>query len=309
MATARQCAVLFGLFATHAAFADVTVRSKIDYKLGSYVPAAAAQAMRKQTAETVANGLVYRIKGKRSLASWGAMLLITDQEKGVITLLDPKEKRYASCALADYGDKLKAAMPALPAEAQQMLENFKIDANSAKTGNTEMIRGIKAEEMLINVAVDPAGAMAGMMSMKVEMHIWTATSEEMERIPAVKELAAYMAGQSDGAAPASTTARMFSQMPEFAGRLKLPIEEMMKVSSKAVLRTSVKMMMPASARMMGAANPDEPFNEMTTDLIELSADPIPDSVFDVPADYKIAPLEDLIQLLNLPAAGPTVVVP
>jgi TonB family protein len=49
---------------------------------------------------------------------------------------------------------------------------------------------------------------------------------------------------------------------------------------------------------MGATNPDEPFTVMTTDMTELSTDAIPDSVFQVPAGYQEAKIEELVQLMN-----------
>jgi hypothetical protein len=59
-----------------------------------------------------------------------------------------------------------------------------------------------------------------------------------------------------------------------------------------------KMIMPGSAKMMGALNPDEPLTEITTDVVELSSDAIPDSAFQVPADYQSAAMEDLVRLMN-----------
>src|SRR5690242_4726145 len=114
MRLATVCALVCGLLAAQSARADVTVRSKIDYKLGSYLPAAAAEGMNKSMGDTLANGVLVRIKGKRSLTSSGPLLIITDQDKGTITLLDPKGKRFAATSLAEYGDKLKLGMPQMP---------------------------------------------------------------------------------------------------------------------------------------------------------------------------------------------------
>ncbi|HTP30716.1 MAG TPA: hypothetical protein VMJ75_00990 [Candidatus Acidoferrales bacterium] len=286
--------LLFG----HTAHADVTMRSKLDYKLASFLPPAAAEAMNKQLGETVANGVVVRIKGQRAMANSGALQVITDREKGTVTLLDPKGKRYATCALAEYGEKLKSLMPNMPPEARQMFENMKIDVKSDKTGNSDTIRNIKAEETLVTITLDVPGPMAAMMAMRVEMHLWTAAAQELERLPALREVAAYTAQQLASSDSASGMAKMFAQIPGFADKLKPLLEQMMKGTSQAVLRTQMKMIMPGSAKMMGAANPEEPFTEMTTDLVELSTDTIPDSVFGVPSDYKDAPVEELLQMMN-----------
>ena len=286
-----------GLLTSHLLLADVTMRSKMDYKLGSFVPAAAAEQMNKQMGDMLANGIVLRIKGTRSMTSSGPLTVVSDREKGTITLVDPKGKRYANATLSDYADKLKAAIPQIPDAAKQMFENMKFDVKTDKTGKTDVIKGIKAEEMLIHLSMDMPGPMAGAMAMKMEMHMWAATKEELERVPALKELAAYLSAQAAGADPSSVANKIFAGIPGVGDKLKAPMDAMMKASSQAILRTEIKMVMPGSAKMMGATNPEEPFTDMTTDLVELSTNPIPDSVFQVPAGFQEAKLEELVGML------------
>jgi TonB family protein len=282
----------------HLAPADVTMRSKMDYRMGSFVPAAAAEAANKQMGDMLANGITLRIKGKRSSMSYGLLVTIVDSEKGTITLLDPKGKRYATTSVSDFADKVKAAMPQIPEAARQMLENIKLDVKTDKTGKTDTIKGIKCEELVTNVSMDMPGPMAAAMSMKMEMHMWAAMPDELARVPALKEIAAYMTNQASGMDPTATASKMFGQLPGFGEKLKGPMQEMMKSSSQAVLRTEIKMIMPGSAKMMGASNPDEPMMNMTTDVTELSTDPVPDSAFQVPAGYQETKIEDLVQMMN-----------
>src|SRR5205807_206148 len=124
----------------------------------------------------------------------------------------------ATSALAEYADKMKAAMPAMPPEAQNMFQNLKVDVKTDKTGKTEVIKGIKTEEMIVTMAMEMPGPMPA-MGITIEMHLWATT-------------------------------------------------------------------------------PDEPMTDMTTDLVELSTEPIPDSVFQVPAGYQAAKIEELIQLTS-----------
>ena len=313
MKLATACALAGALFLAQSARADVTMRSKIDYKMGSYLPAAAAEMLNKQMGDIVANGVSVRIKGKRSLTSSGLVLVLSDQEKGTVTLLDPKGKRYATSTLAEYPDKLKAAMPSIPPEAAKMMESMKFDVKTDRTGKTDVFKGIKAEELLVMVTVEMPAPMTA-MAMTMEMHMWAATKDELERVPALKELAAYMTAQATGTDPASMAAKMFGALPGVGDKLKGPMEQIVKASSQAVLRTQMKMKMPGTAQMMGAKDPNEPFMDMTTDLIELSAEPVPDAAFEVPADFQSAPLEDLIQLINparqqAPRAQPPAPVP
>lgn len=286
------------LLVATAAHADVTMRSKMDYRLGSFVPPAAAEGLKKQMADAVDNGIVVRIKGTRSLTSSGQFLLIMDQDKGTVTMLDPKGKRFATGTLSDYGEMLKAAMPVLPPEAKQMLDNLKVDVKTDKTGKTEIIKDIKAEETLVTVNIEMAGPMAAMGAMRMEMHLWVAAKEEMDRVPALKEISAYMSSKAAGMNAASAMTKMFGAMPGFGDKIKGAVEEMMKTTSQAVLRNEVKMIMPGSAKMMGALNPEEPMTEITTDLVEVSSETIPESLFQVPAGYQSAPMADLVRMMN-----------
>ena len=292
-----QFSLVNALWIASAAHADVTMRSKMDYRLGSFVPPAAAEGMKTQMAGLVENGTIVRIKGARSFTSTGPLQIIMDQDKGTITILDPKSKRYATTTLADYPEAAKKAMPVLPPDSQRLLENIKIDVKTDKTGQTNVIKGIKAEEMLVTVTMEMPGPMAAMGTTKMEMHLWTAAKEELERVPALKELAAYTGSQAAGMTGATVT-KMFSAMPGFGEKLKAPIEEMMKASSQVVLSVNMKMIMPGSAKMMGAANPDEPMTEITTDVAEISSDAVPDSTFQVPAGYQKAEVDELMQLMN-----------
>jgi len=276
--------------------ADVTVRSKMDYRLASYLPAAMADTTKKRMEDLVSNGTLLRIKGKRSYMAAGPLITISDGEKGTLTLLDPKGKRYATTTLTEYADKLKAAMPQLPEAARQMLQNLQVDVKTDKTGKTETLKGIKTEESVITMSVDMPGAAGPGMSIKMEMHMWMATPEELARVPALNEIAAYMKNQAAGNDPIGAMSKMFGQMPGFADKLKGPMEQLTK--SGAVLRSEIRMLMPAMAKMMGATNPDEPFMNMTTDLQELSTDPVPDSAFQVPAGYQEAKIEELVQAIN-----------
>src|SRR5437588_373824 len=119
-------------------FADVTVRSKMDYKLASYLPAPVADGMNKAMAETVASGTV--------------------------------------------------------------------------------IKGVKTEETLVTVTVTLPGPMAAMGAVTLELHMWAATNEELDRLPALKELATYHSTQ--GMEANSAMSRMFAGIPGVGEKLR-----------------------------------------------------------------------------------------
>src|SRR5262249_32710687 len=149
----------------------------------------------------------------RSSSTQGQLVVISDQEKGTVTLLDPKGKRFATASLSDYAEKLKASLPEMPPAAKQMLENMKIDVKTDKTGKTETIKGIKTEEMLVTMSIEMPGPMAAMGGMNMEVHLWAATKDELERMPALKEFVAYMTAQVAGTDLSSTMSKMFGQIP------------------------------------------------------------------------------------------------
>src|SRR4051794_36138855 len=102
MKSAFVFSLVCSLIPAHLLLADVTMRSKMDYKLASFLPAAAAEGMNKAMGDAVSNGVTVRIKGKRSIQQSGPLITITDQEKSTITLIDPKGKRYSTTSAADY---------------------------------------------------------------------------------------------------------------------------------------------------------------------------------------------------------------
>ena len=297
MKLATTCALLCGLVLVSSARADVTLNSKMDFKLASFLPPQAAEAMNKQLGQTMGSTIVLRVKGQRSLTNMGPLNVITDRGKGTLTLVDNKGKRFATSTIAEYGDRMKAAIPQLPPEAQKMFEGITIEAKTDKTGNTAVIKGIKAEETVLLVTVTMPGPMAAMGGINVEMHVWGATKEELDRLPALKEAAEYMSkdGQQDTDAMMS---KLVSALPGMGEKLKGPMEEMRKASSPAVLRREVKVLMPGSAKMMGAKDPNEPMTQFTIDLVDFSGDPIPDSVFETPPDYQSVKPEELIAMIN-----------
>jgi TonB family protein len=87
---------------------------------------------------------------------------------------------------------------------------------------------------------------------------------------------------------------------------------MVKASAGPMIRTRTVTYMPAMAAALGGA--DEPVAEVTMDLAELSAAPIPDSRFEIPGGYQTAAMEDLLSALfpaaqAVPPGGPKAEIP
>jgi TonB family protein len=290
--------------AGRAARADLTMRHTIDFKFGSFLAPSAVEAMKAQLGDQMPKETLVLIKGKKTYTALGRMVLIVDHDRGVITLMDQKERRFGTAPIAAYGDKIaeaqKQRMPVLPAQAQQMFDNMKFDAKTERTGQTAKIQGINAEETLLTVTMEIPNPSGMSMQMRMEMRQWTASAEEVDRNPALKELEIYGELQKAGADPMAMMTKSLATIPGMADKLRDAVREMTKNSGKAMLRVQTAVYMPQMALIAGGAG-DQPFTEYNMELAALSNAPLADSRFEVPADYQSAPVEDLIgQLLPAP---------
>ena len=174
--------VLFlGLCAVQAGRADLTLRYTYTYKLGSFLPPQALDAMKQQLGNRMGDGTTLQIKGDRVYTSMARMFAVTDYAKGEITVVDPETKRFATVPLDAYTAKMLAAqkLPAMPPDAQRIFDNMKLDVKTSKTGQTETIHGIRTEENLLAILMEVTAG----MQMRTEIHLWTAGADELQRTP------------------------------------------------------------------------------------------------------------------------------
>lgn len=268
------------------------------FRAASFLPASALDAAKQQTGSQLADGSTVLIKGDRVYSSLGQLVSITDYAKGVITVLDSKTRRFATLPLAEYPAKILAAQkrPPMSPDAQRIFDNMKLDVKSSKTGQTATIHEIRTEENLLVVSMELS---AGTL-MRTEIHNWIAASDELQRRPDLRELAAYTGKPKGGLDPMELATKSLLAMPGIGEKLRAPIEEMKK-SGGAVIRMRSATYMPL---MPGAQSTGEPITELSMEWAEISATAVPDSRFEVPAGYQAAPMEDLLGPL-FPAFPPT----
>ena len=248
-----------------------------------------------------------RVKGGRCSYSFGPLSMIIDAAKGELTLLNPSKKQFATIPAASYADRLTAAQP-FPAAAQQALQNIKMDVQSSKTGQTAVINGIQAEDNQVVLTMDVPGSP---VSIRMEMHEWLAAAAELDRVAPLKELAGCSAA-AGSADPSSMLQKLFGQMPGAGEKLSEAVRALSANKGTPGLKTEMAMYMPGLAALIqaqagGAAAPvdaNAPIMTMLMSLSELSLNPVPDSEFQIPADYKEAPLEDLYKALSGGRTGP-----
>jgi TonB family protein len=287
--------IILGLCAMQAGRADLTMRHTLTIKFGSFLPPQAMDAIRQQLGNRMPEGTLVQVKGDRVCASMAKMFSVTDYAKGQITLVDPETRRFATVPLADYPAKILAAqkLPAMSPDAQRIFDNMKLDVKASKTGQTATIQGIRTEENLLVFSLEVTAG----IQMRMEIHNWTAGVDELQGRPELRELAAYVGRPKGPLNPVEMVTKILAAVPGMGEKLREPMQEIMKASGGAVIRMQAATYMPAMAQAMGGGAPGatgEPAAEVTMELAELSAAPIPDSRFEVPAGYQTAAMEDLL---------------
>ena len=309
----RQCSFTLGLVVLWAAtgMADVTLRQSVTLNFSSLFPEAVRSAMQESVKSTLPSGTVLQIKNGRAVSSSATLTIMMEADGNRITLLNPKSKQYADTTYSEYLDATRGALKSVapPAQAQQAFQNLHHDVQTKKTGQFAMIQGVRAEESLI-VATMQMPSPAG--TMRMEMHYWIALPDDIRRVPALKELADY-AEQSRRKLDAANLVGSFTPMPGMT-ELMGAIRDLMKDNIGWPLKSSTKMYAPAMVQALQKApqpgqslDPNAPMMEILMDVAELSTNPVPDSVFSVPADYQAAPVEELVKALmpvqSRPPAG------
>jgi hypothetical protein len=283
--------------------ADTTVRYHTDIEInpGVGIPVAAVdQALGGM------RDMVIRIRGDKAHTSQGRFTSIVNLMTQDLTLIDPASKRFVTLSPAQYAEQLKAAVPAVPDQARAALAAMKTHIESRSTGRTASIQAIQAEEQEFVLTVDmllPGGPAPSTPFMKMAMQVWTAKPEETQRVPALQEFRNYTAAASSSINPVEMIKQVLSAMPGLGDSLVGMVEERAK-SGGLTLRTRIELSMPFLAtigqQLPGQAppagfDPNAPLMQMTQEVAELSASPVDEAIFQVPADYLPASLEEILR--------------
>jgi TonB family protein len=275
--------VFLGLCAAQAGRADLTMRHTFTLKFASFLPPQATDAIKQQLGNRLSQGSTVELKGDRVRVAMGEMYSVADYAKGEILLVDPKTKRFATVPLAEYAAKILTSqvMPPMPPDAQRIFDNMKLDVKTSKTGKTETTQGIRTEESVLTMTME----MTAGMQMRMEVHNWTASADELKNTPALGDLAIWAGRRKEGLDPMEMMTKSLAGLPGMGEKLRGPMQELMKGTGGAVIRMQARTFLPAMAQMSGGS--DEPVTEVSMDLA--------DSRFEVPAGYQSAAMEDLLK--------------
>lgn len=294
--------------------ADVTVRYTAEFK--SSLPGAMQQAA-AQLKSAMPAGTVLRIKGSKSYTEYGAMRAVADSSTKQMTLLDPDRKKFATTDADQYLKAVTGAIPKMPDGIASIIASFKMKTASKLTGRTATIQGIGTEEREIELSVE-APATQGMPAgplVRVVIQVWMSKESEMERVPALREWAAYNHSAISSANPASSLKKVFDMLPGMANGLSDTLQELTKPTS-VMMRMHFDLFMPAIAAAMKQMpaesnplgtdfDPNGSLMQMEQQVAELSTEPVPDSAFQVPAEYTQEPIDEYMKALMghfMPAA-------
>jgi TonB family protein len=286
-----------------AARADATIRYQSQISPSALIPQSLQSTLSSQTV---------RLKGNKAWNNAGDAVTIIDFAKQEVTLISAAHRIYATVPLSQYSEKSMALVSDLlgftasptgsPAETAaaglpegaaagitDMLAKMKTKVDSRLTGRKETILGVQTSEREIGITIEvpmPEGSPMPNLSMKMAIHVWSATPEEILRTPAIRELATYGLWQR--------YFLDFGRISESIAGLDISYSLMKEIEKdhSVVLRTSMEMEMPS---IPGLSTSSTPIMQMKTEAVELSAAPVDETLFQIPKEYAQAAFEQLMK--------------
>ena len=130
------------------------------------------------------------------------------------------------------------------------------------------------------------------------MQVWRASQNEIAHNPALVELVKYSNLTASSMDPLATLRQMPGPMQGLTESFKPVFEEMGK-DKALLLRTHMEASSPMMSLLMpqGApgVDPNSPLMSADQEISELSADPIDESIFQVPMGYKKVEIEEIFK--------------
>lgn len=281
------------ILATPLLFADVTLRYSMDFKMGVSLPTGAGPQMPSGPS-------VLRIKGNKTQSTMGKYTVIGDLATNQTTWIDTENMKLAIGSVEDFFKALAnataARMPKISPQAQGIAQMFQGDVQTRKTGRTETIRGIRAEEtaLVYSISINQPvlNVPAGEPAMRMTMEIWRADADEVARNPALAELERYNIASS-GLSGFDVSGFMRQLMAGFDQGLNGFQDALQGLLKQPGMQ--LRMHLEASSPMLAGTDPSQPVLSMTSELVELSTEPIDDSVFQIPSGYRRVELEEIVK--------------
>jgi hypothetical protein len=281
--------------------ADVTVRYKSDYKLGFALPPGAAGQIPDASLAALNRPSEIRIKGKKAYQVLGKFVSITDLSTNEVTYIDPEGMRFGTAPADQIAAIIAKAMPKGPGTTQSIADMIKTEVQSRKTGRMETIHGVEAEEseVLVTLNINLPNMPVGGPAMKMVIRVWRATEDEIAHNPALGELARYSRLTASWMDPGSMLRQLSGPLQGFSQSFGPLFEEMSK-DKALLLRTHMDATSPMMAVLSPQAapagiDPNAPLVSTNQEITELSTDPVDESIFRIPEQYRKVELEEIFK--------------
>jgi hypothetical protein len=246
------------------------------------------------------------IKGQRMMTDTGSVTIIMDFDAQTMTMVNKTQKTYTVTKFADMGQTAAASGA-----------DVKVDVK--ETGQHKTINGFNASEVVMTMQIDSPqmqGRGAG-MKLQMEMDLWISPD-----VPGAGDLLGFYKRNADrfpwtamaqGANPGMRAA-MADLQRKIAGLKGIPVLEVIRVknagaggdqaaaaqsdprmaAARAQLEAMAKQGGPAAAQAQaalarmggGAGSGSGAMFETTMESANFSTNPIPDSVFAIPAGFE-----------------------
>jgi hypothetical protein len=286
--------------------ADVTIHYETKIATSAILPPEATEQLKKAAGAS----MTLVVKGNKGYTVMGNFASITDLGNQTSTYLNAGDKTFASVGLNEY-DQVQAAaqlMPKPSPELASMASNMDVKVESKKTGRTEKIHGILAQERQIVMTMSTKAATdqekAGQL-MRMVIEVWSADPGEVARVPALGEVERFSALSKTALNPAAIIQQVLGPFSGVANGYDTLAKELMEHGSLAMrMRTSIYV--PALTQTATALaqsgrqvpqgfDPSGPTSQITQEIVDISTAPVADSTFDVPSSYKQSTVAEIMK--------------
>jgi hypothetical protein len=298
----RFAALLLSLAAIRA---DVTVHYQTTVTTSAILPPEAQEQLKKAGGVPI----TMLVKGSKGYTLAGGFASVTDLATQTTTLMNTADKTFASVPMNEY-DQIQAVsqlMPKPSEETQNMLANMVANVQSKKTGRTEKIHGILAEERQIILTMNSKAATdqdkAGQL-MRLVIELWSPAPGEGARVPALAEVERFSALSKTAMDPSAMIQQMLGPYSGVAKGYDTLAKELAERGS-LLLRMRTSIYVPAltqtatalsqSGRQVPAFDPNGPMSQITQEVVDLSTAPVADSIFAVPPSYKQSTVAEILK--------------
>jgi hypothetical protein len=271
------------VFGTPALHADVTIRYQTNFG---------------KTSEADLS-FSLRMKGTKGRVTSDGATMILDSVKREVTLLDAGHHQYAIIPASEYAGKVATTIAGMGGPGLDIFGAMKTKVESQSIGRPEVIHGVQAEGRQIAFTMEMPGngeRNPSDLGMKVVIEIWTAKPAEAQRIPAIRELAGFSLWQKLFLDPVEMLGPLAPKTSDTGNAMEKLFAEIGKNQS-VLLRMHMEMFMPSMGsqpNQPGQAG-TAPFMQMTQEVADISTAPVEDAEFVVPADYTVAPFDQVLE--------------